>query len=205
MGQLLRAMRSNGCRVTAAVRSSAASAAAAAPTRPVVLAKPLVVALAAPADKYGLELSRDVLVGVVWEVLLNKKINQEATNLAFHVALQLCLREGPPKTSARPRRTPQGLPSGCAAAETRALSLRRPARREKAIMLSAVADHEKHLRRLPTSPQAPASTPIRLRYRRAPALRKRAPQAHDPPRRRRKPHKKHYHPASHARARPLPP
>ena len=37
MGQLLRAMRSNGCRVAAAVRSSAASAAAAAPTRPVLV------------------------------------------------------------------------------------------------------------------------------------------------------------------------
>ena len=35
--------------------------------------KPLVVALAAPADASGLESSRDVLVGVVREVMLNKK------------------------------------------------------------------------------------------------------------------------------------
>ena len=74
VGQRSRAMRSNECRVAAAVRSSAASAAAAAPTRPVlVLAKVLVVALAAPADASGLESSRDVLVGVVREVMLNKK------------------------------------------------------------------------------------------------------------------------------------
>ena len=54
--------------------SSAASAAAAAPTRPVlVLAQALVVVLAAPADASGLESSRDVLVGVVREVMLNKK------------------------------------------------------------------------------------------------------------------------------------
>ena len=56
-------------------RSSAASAAAAAPTRPVlVLAQALVVGLAAPADASGLESSRDVLVGVVREVLLNQKL-----------------------------------------------------------------------------------------------------------------------------------
>ena len=55
-------------------RSSAAPAAAAAPTRPVlVLAKVLVVALAAPAGASGRESSRDVLVGVVREVMLNKK------------------------------------------------------------------------------------------------------------------------------------
>ena len=49
-------------------------AAAAAPTRPVlVLAQALVVVLAAPADASGLESSRDVLVGVVREVMLNKK------------------------------------------------------------------------------------------------------------------------------------
>ncbi len=35
--------------------------------------KPLVVALAAPADASGLESSRDVLLGVVREVMLNKK------------------------------------------------------------------------------------------------------------------------------------
>ena len=51
-------------------------AAAAAPTRPVlVLAQALVVVLAAPADASGLESSRDVLVGVVREVWLNNKIN----------------------------------------------------------------------------------------------------------------------------------
>ena len=63
VGQLLRAMWSTASCVAAAVRSSAASAAAAAPTRPVlVLAKVLVVALAAPADASGLESSQDVLV-----------------------------------------------------------------------------------------------------------------------------------------------
>ena len=68
-------MWSNASRVAAAVRSSAASAAAAAPTRPVlVLAKALVVVLAAPADASGLESSRDVLVGVVRGRRLNKKI-----------------------------------------------------------------------------------------------------------------------------------
>ena len=44
------------------------------PTRPVlVLAKVLVVALAAPADASGLESSRDVVVGVVQEVWLAEK------------------------------------------------------------------------------------------------------------------------------------
>ena len=48
-------------------------AAAAAPTRPVlVLAQALVVVLAAPADASGLESSR-TCVGVVREVMLNKK------------------------------------------------------------------------------------------------------------------------------------
>ena len=57
----------------------AASAAAAAPTRPVlVLAKALVAGLAAPADASCRESSRDVLVGVVRELVLNKKINQES-------------------------------------------------------------------------------------------------------------------------------
>ena len=75
VGQRSRAMRSTACRVAAAVRSSAASAAAAAPTRPVlVLAQALVVALAGSADASGRESSRDVLVGVVREVWLNKKI-----------------------------------------------------------------------------------------------------------------------------------
>ena len=39
----------------------------------------------------------------------------------------------------------------------------------------------------------------------APELRKRTPQTHDPPRRRRKPHKKHYDPASYKRAPFVPP
>ena len=56
----------------------AASAAAAAPTRPVlVLAKALVVALAAPTDASGRESSREGLVDLVGEVWLNKKINCE--------------------------------------------------------------------------------------------------------------------------------
>ena len=74
VGQLLRAMWSTASCVAAAVRPSAASAAAAAPTRPVVLAKPLVVVLEAPADASGRESSRDVLVGVVRGLGLNKLI-----------------------------------------------------------------------------------------------------------------------------------
>ena len=50
-------------------------AAAAAPTRPVlVLVQALVVGLVSSTDASGRESSRDVLVGVVREVLLNKKI-----------------------------------------------------------------------------------------------------------------------------------
>ena len=50
-------------------------AAAAAPTRPVlVLAQALVVGLVGFADASGLEPSQDVLGGVVREVLINKKI-----------------------------------------------------------------------------------------------------------------------------------
>ena len=72
VGQLLRAMWSTASCVAAALRLR----------RPLRLPqrgrfwswpKPLVVALAAPADASGLESSRDVLVGVVREVMLNKK------------------------------------------------------------------------------------------------------------------------------------
>ena len=75
VGQLLRAMWSTASCVAAAVRSSAAPAAAAAPQRGRFWSWPKPVVLAAPADASGLESSRDVLVGVVREVWLNNKIN----------------------------------------------------------------------------------------------------------------------------------
>ena len=71
------------------------------------LGQTLVVVLAVPEDACGLESSRVVLVGVVREVLLNKKISCPLAKLRFHVCLsQNTLRPARQRARTPPRPQP---------------------------------------------------------------------------------------------------